>query len=276
MNEFEDWLLWLMETNDTRAKISTDVHREGTTLFVPTTAEEVLRERGVSVSTKARCPWVLNGFERDRLYSSGPGGILDRSLARQRHELILHCDEQGLFKQIVWQPMPMPTRGFVVPPGFFSAALFYRERSIRGGDGKFATAFLAINKTTLEPRDLEIKNVRTYRRSPEDALAEARVTMSITLSAIEDAMLKQWWHVYVRDEKGRGFKVPATPSSCRKLLQLRDGPTTASGRRKALVHWVRAHSRSTVNGTADVERYLRGVETVKVDDQFTATIDPRV
>jgi len=69
------------------------------------------------------------------------------------------------------------------------------------------------------------------------------------------------------------IRMPVPVGEHRELFALRDGPLNASGRRRAILHWVRSHLRQTKKRDAEVSAHWRGVRELKVDG-FSVRLEP--
>lgn len=79
----------------------------------------------------------------------------------------------------------------------------------------------------------------------------------VACSLIEDAQRPNAMLASVRD--GVELTFPVAEDAYLEAFALRDAPTTAQGRRRALLHWVAKHMRTTRRGRGEVKRHMRGV-----------------
>lgn len=79
----------------------------------------------------------------------------------------------------------------------------------------------------------------------------------VACSLIEDAQRPNAMLASVRD--GVELTFPVGEDAYLEAFALRDAPTTAQGRRRALLHWVAKHMRTTRRGLGEVKRHMRGV-----------------
>ena len=79
----------------------------------------------------------------------------------------------------------------------------------------------------------------------------------VTCSMVEDAQRPNAMLASVRD--GVELTFPVGEDAYLEAFALRDAPTTALGRRRALLHWVAKHVRTTRRGRGEVKRHMRGV-----------------
>lgn len=83
-------------------------------------------------------------------------------------------------------------------------------------------------------------------------------TAVIFASMIDDFTLPYRWKVSFSAERAMSFST--TAEGAREAFAFRDAPLSPSGRRKAILHWVRAHGRKKQDGgVADVPKHLRGI-----------------
>lgn len=83
-------------------------------------------------------------------------------------------------------------------------------------------------------------------------------------SIIEDAMRPNAFLASVSDAVT--LKFPVAAGAHKDFFSLRDAPLDKAGRRKAILHWVRQHSRTTKNEQmTSVVRHTRGVKELIVD-----------
>lgn len=79
----------------------------------------------------------------------------------------------------------------------------------------------------------------------------------LVCSMIEDAQRPNAMLASVRDSVELTF--PVSEDAYLDAFALRDAPNTAQGRRRALLHWVAKHMRTTKRGRNEVKRHMRGV-----------------
>ena len=79
----------------------------------------------------------------------------------------------------------------------------------------------------------------------------------VACSLIEDAQRPNAMLASVRD--GVELTFPVAEHAYLEAFALRDAPTTAQGRRRALLHWVAKHMRASRHGRGEVKRHMRGV-----------------
>jgi len=87
--------------------------------------------------------------------------------------------------------------------------------------------------------------------------------MILAASIIEDVGRTGCFTASVQDSAGVIFPVPYGAQV--ELFQLRDGPYTPGGRRKAILHWVAKHLRRSGNKESPVKEHMRGVHEFTVD-----------
>jgi hypothetical protein len=83
-------------------------------------------------------------------------------------------------------------------------------------------------------------------------------------SVIEDAHRPNVLKATVKDSTSLVFPVPL--GEHKEIFALRDAPLTASGRKKAILHWVKKYTRKNVNVVADVKQHWRGVREIEIDN----------
>ena len=76
-------------------------------------------------------------------------------------------------------------------------------------------------------------------------------------SMVEDAQRPNAMLASVSD--GVELTFPVEENAYLEAFALRDAPTTAQGKRRALLHWVAKHIRRTKHGNTEVRRHMRGV-----------------
>ena len=112
-----------------------------------------------------------------------------------------------------------------------------------------------INKRGYEIRPSDVTEyMKTNTYKEESDVYRANLSLNLTFH--------YEWFVYLREtEKSVGFKIPILPQNYHEIFSLRGIPEGAQ-RRKALVHFVREHSRIIKRENVDtktlVHKYLRG------------------
>jgi hypothetical protein len=77
-------------------------------------------------------------------------------------------------------------------------------------------------------------------------------------SMIDDFTLADRWKVSFSADRAMSFST--TAEGAREAFAFRDAPLSPAGRRKAILHWVRAHGRKKQGGgIAEVPKHLRGI-----------------
>lgn len=112
----------------------------------------------------------------------------------------------------------------------------------------------------VSPTGLPLNCVIQGTRNPN---SKDRVTLVMCASIIEDTARTGCFTASIQDAAGVVFPVPY--GSQVELFRLRDGPNTPSGRRKAILHWVAKHMRSTTKGQTEVREHMRGVHQFNID-----------
>ena len=83
-------------------------------------------------------------------------------------------------------------------------------------------------------------------------------------SIIEDAYRCDVFTASIKESTEIILPVPI--GEHKELFELREGPLTNAGKRKAIMHWVAKHMRETKKGnTCTVSKHLRGVNTFDID-----------
>lgn len=91
---------------------------------------------------------------------------------------------------------------------------------------------------------------------------------------------KYLWQVNTSSETLGSIETPLTmgvsPDHIKSLFYARTLPVTESGRRRPILHWVRAHQRRLKDGIdIDIEKHLRGIEEFSMGGFDWSIINPR-
>jgi hypothetical protein len=107
-------------------------------------------------------------------------------------------------------------------------------------------------------------------RSNGDRMAQGAQYVAGALQTVSD--MKSMWCVET-NEYAMGNDVILTPirlgvdsEIVKSLFYSRQAPTTESGRRRPILHWVRSHQRRLADGIdVDIEKHLRGITEFEMD-----------
>jgi hypothetical protein len=92
-----------------------------------------------------------------------------------------------------------------------------------------------------------------------------------TASIIEDAHRPDALLATVSDSTS--VLVPVPNVEHKELFALRTAPLTKAGKRKAILHWVKKHTRSTQHQIVSVSEHWRGTRTLEIDG-LRVTLEP--
>ena len=99
----------------------------------------------------------------------------------------------------------------------------------------------------------------TYQLNRGSRPWDDTVNMAVVFaSMIDDFTLADRWKVSFSADRAMSFST--TAEGAREAFAFRDAPLSPAGRRKAILHWVRAHGRKKQDGgVAEVPKHLRGI-----------------
>lgn len=87
----------------------------------------------------------------------------------------------------------------------------------------------------------DIKEVKKRIKSDTHEEFQKKFWMSISMQLT----FYYEWFAYIREnEKSIGFKIPINPESFEDIFKMAEFGNTASGRKKAIIHWVKSHLRN--------------------------------
>jgi hypothetical protein len=85
----------------------------------------------------------------------------------------------------------------------------------------------------------------------------------IAASVIEDIHRPNALKATVKEDTSIIFPVPI--GEHKEIFALREAPLTPTGRRKAILHWVKKHTRKTKHTSADVKQHWKGTREIVID-----------
>lgn len=85
----------------------------------------------------------------------------------------------------------------------------------------------------------------------------------LAASVIEDAHRPNALKATVKEDTSIIFPVPI--GEHKEIFSLREAPLTPSGRRKAILHWVKKHTRQTKDSFTDVKQHWKGTREIVID-----------
>ena len=142
-----------------------------------------------------------------------------------------------------------------------------RERVSKDFDMRFVTNYFCVkNDGVIVPA---IQCGEAWEGHQSGIIKGFGATLSATLNANADSRFL--WNV--RTEESAGFGRLKTPlllgvseEHVKSLFYARSLPVTESGRKKPILHWVRAHERRMKGGIdIDVSKHLRGISEMEMD-----------
>jgi hypothetical protein len=85
----------------------------------------------------------------------------------------------------------------------------------------------------------------------------------LAASLIEDVHRPKVIKATVKEDASIIFPVPL--GEHKEIFSLREAPLTPSGRKKAILHWVKNHTRKITTSTTNVQQHWRGTREIQID-----------
>lgn len=105
-----------------------------------------------------------------------------------------------------------------------------------------------------------------YNGKPWENVGDKLIAFS---SMVEDILRKDVFHAtFTNKETGKGLKIALSGEGIVDLMKFRESPTTETGRKRPVLHWVKEHLRKTQGVTSQnvrVEKYERGIDDFESD-----------
>jgi hypothetical protein len=214
----------------------------------------------------ARSPFVLFDTDGERLFTPDESMLLSpfHKIIGDRAEVMIPHD--NYYKVVVLSKLhKLPRR--VLPPPMVNAKHFYKLSFLKVRDGKtiFSTSGAICESSTgkvygcAESGFNFISNYLINRGA--ENWNETKTTAVLCASMIEDFRLDWRWHVSLSDSAEIVF--PTDALGAQQAFAMRDVPE--GKRRKAILHWVKSHTRVKSAREFDVKQHLRGVTEFSVD-----------
>lgn len=132
---------------------------------------------------------------------------------------------------------------------------------------------------TVTPDDRVVHGLATRVKWQRHPLWNAVTTVwpSIVFNAWGDRHCL--WQVRTTEEVAAGVPTPLTlgvsPEHVKSLFYARNLPVTETGRKRPILHWVKAHARRMAEGTdVDVRKHLRGITEFDMDGMHFQIVSP--
>ena len=220
---------------------------------------ETTDDRNVLGELKPQAPLVT--FSLDRLYTASAS-----MLCAPVHELlgafaevaVLDASEGVQSKWIAFERIKLPRRHICTGPSDCIVYGVHYRIVHENCFGEYCRRLIAWSPTKQRAYGVG----RSVREIEPALVREMDAQFAIVASFVEDASL--FWHAKVTN--GKSVTLYTDEPALKELADLRDSPTTATNRRKPVLHWVRSHKRVLQEGrTAEIERHLRGISQFDID-----------
>lgn len=177
-------------------------------------------------------------------------------------------------------------RGMAAPaPGAkFKYVCWSREAALNRHEKRFydneADVLIGYDSyLTVTPDDRVVHGLATQSKWQRAPLYNAVATVWPAMVFNAWADRRCLWQVRTTDHVVEHFATPLTlgvaEEHIKSLFYARSLPVTESGRKRPILHWVRAHARRMREGTdIDVRRHLRGITEFEMDGLRFAIVSP--
>lgn len=215
----------------------------------------------------AKAPFVLfGGSDEERLFTPDESLLLApfSEIIGDRAEVMLPYEDY--YKIVVISKIHKLPRRIFAPP-LIAPKHFYKLSFMKVRDGVtiFSTTTAVCESASGKVHgcgETGFQFIRNYLINKDsDPWNEAKTTAVLTASMVEDFRLDWRWHVSLADSAEIVF--PTDALGAQKAFAMRD--VAAGKRRKAILHWVKAHGRVKNERTIEVQEHLRGVTEFSVD-----------
>lgn len=145
------------------------------------------------------------------------------------------------------------------------------------GDTDVLNAYDSYATVTPDDRVVHAAILHRYRRFDSNYNSAATVWPTLVFNAWADR--RYLWQVRTQDHVIQHLETPLTlgvgEEHVKSLFYARNLPVTETGRKRPILHWVRAHARRIAEGTdIDVARHLRGITAFEMDGLQFAIVSP--
>lgn len=235
-----------------------DHARQGDTKVTSFGAEKYLR------ASAPRSPWCFMsgvGDADERIVSANP-----RLLREPFVDLIGKFSEAlimspGRARWVGCERMSKRPRRILAPPGvreFYCLTQIDMDAALHGKSQAACLGVTSRGDVVACPAEQEgFRSTYQVNRGAMPWLDTVNMAV-VFASMIDDFTLADRWKVSFSADRSMSFST--TADGAREAFAFRDAPLSPAGRRKAILHWVRAHGRKKQDGgVAEVPKHLRGI-----------------
>lgn len=200
--------------------------------------------------------YTLDATDDERLFSSRYSDLLHtpQDLFGKQTEIALLCDDH-----VKWSGYrklhKRPKNIWVGAPNADLYEWHYRMVFLNGSES-YQKGIIAFNKHGKPVPAI----IQGSQGSGAISNGESAV---IAASIIEDIHRPNALKATVKEATSIIFPVPI--GEHKEIFALREAPLTPSGRRKAILHWVKKHTRKTKHTSADVKQHWKGTREIVID-----------
>jgi hypothetical protein len=195
----------------------------------------------------------------DRTILAGQVDLLNDTLP-QSCGVILHDKEDGyLFVSVQQEKPPRPYAAFPRSTSYRMVWMWRDKKDTTKYDMRLETNFVCV-----------MQDGRILPIAPSEGWVDGRRvgvlggvcgTVAVAINAVNDA--RHVWNIDTSEEIV-GIKTPlrlgVSPEHVKSLFYARNLPITETGRKRPILHWVRAHLRRLREGIdVDISKHLRGI-----------------
>jgi len=158
-----------------------------------------------------------------------------------------------------------------------SAALNRHEKRFFDNEGDVLVGFDSY--LTVTPNDRVVHGLSTRTKWRRDPMFNAATTVWPAMVFNAWADRRYLWQVRTQDHVINHLETPLTlgvaEEHVKSLFYARNLPVTETGRKRPILHWVRAHARRIAEGVdIDVRKHLRGITEFEMDELRFQIISP--
>lgn len=184
------------------------------------------------------------------------------------------CDFEGYFSGSSFRAVEKLPAGFTRCDGgklYKQVIIFYGDKSIDGRLGYFT-----IKKDGKITACQHHGHNRDGKFTAEKDYILKEIEQDAALSLTEIADARFCWSIKAEEAEAK-VTVGCMMEEIKSLLYARSLPTTATGRKRPILHLVEAHKRRIKNGVdIDVTKFLRGTQKIEMNGTVFTVTPPKV